>query len=114
MGSRLVVRAAASAAVGALILAAVTGCHQCGLAEHDRVTVSGSPSPAPCCGGGVFKDIVLAGRTSDAEFSLSNTNMPTEAGGVDAYLVPTSCGSLFDGPYPGAAPLCSIYAGPAR
>jgi len=87
----------------------------CGRAEHDRVSVAPSQTGAvPCCGGAVFQDVKLEGQTSDAEFSLANTNIPTQPGGVDAFLVPTSCQKLFDGPYPGGSPLCTILAGPAK
>jgi hypothetical protein len=90
----------------------ITACdHHCGLGERDRVSVQG---PVPCCGGASFQDVSLRGETSGAEFSLANTAMPTQEGGVDAFIVPTSCQKLFDGPYPGAAPLCTIHAGPAK
>ena len=93
-------------------LAASSACdHRCGLGEHGRVTVSGS---AACCGVATVRDIALSGQTSDSEFSLSNTAFPTDPGGVDAFLVPTSCEKLFDGAYPGGAPLCNVYAGPAK
>jgi hypothetical protein len=97
-------------------LAASSGCdHHCGLGEHGRVTVTNDAlGPAPCCGIGTHRDVALSARTSDPEFSLSNVDFPTEAGGVDAFLVPTTCEKLFDGPYPGAAPLCTVYAGPAK
>jgi len=89
--------------------------HHCGLGEHARVTVNTSQTGrVPCCGGALYQDVMLKGATSDREFSLSNTAFPAEAGGVDAFLVPTSCQKLFDGPYPGAAPLCTICSGPAR
>lgn len=92
------------------------GCdHRCGLGERRRITVSNAQAgPVPCCGGAAHQDVTLKGETSDAEFSLANTARPTEAGGVDAFLVPTSCEKLFDGPYPGAPPLCTILAGPAK
>lgn len=54
------------------------------------------------------------GRTKDAESELVSTAKPAQPGIVDAYLVPTSCAKLFEGDYPGSAPLCPIYAGPAR
>ena len=49
----------------------------------------------------------------DSEFDLSNVAMPAQPGLVDAFLVPTSCAKLFDGAYPGAAPLCQVLSGPA-
>jgi hypothetical protein len=105
-----------SAVVLVAALAAAGACdHHCGLGEHDRVTVTpGQAGPVPCCGGAAYYDVALKGATSDPEFSLANTAFPTEAGGVDAFLVPTSCQKLFDGPYPGAAPLCTIHSGPAK
>lgn len=105
-------RTAGVCVVAGALLTGLTACdHRCGLGEHDRLTVSGPPLAG---GGGLYQDISLKGETSDAEFSLSNTAFPSQPGGVDAYLVPTSCEKLFDGPYPGAAPLCTIYLGPAR
>jgi hypothetical protein len=111
MGLPFVVRVTACALTGGLFLGALSGCHRCGLGEHDRVTVTGVVDGSA---GAAFKDVALKGQTSDAEFSLSNTNMPTQPGGVDAFLVQTSCNKLFDGPYPGAAPLCPILDGPAK
>jgi hypothetical protein len=108
MGLSSIARAAFLVAV-CVFLAACD--HHCGLGEHDRVTVQNS---VPCCGEAKFHDVSLRGETSDAEFSLANTAMPTQPGAVDAFLVPTSCQKLFDGPYPGAAPLCAIHAGPAK
>jgi hypothetical protein len=91
---------------------AVSGCdHHCGLGERDRVTLSGSVA---CCGAGTYRDVTLRGATSDPEFSLSNTAFPASGGGGDAYLVPASCETLFTGTYPGAAPQCQIYLGPAH
>ena len=108
------VRVAFAPVVLAFALSAGCG-HTCGLGEHDRVTTStGQAGPVDCCGGSVFRDLALMGKTSDAEFSLSNVNYPTEPGGVDAFLVSTSCQRLFDGSYPGAAPLCPILTGPAK
>jgi hypothetical protein len=100
----------------AFALGALAACdHHCGLGERDRVTVSPAQAgTVPCCGGAAFVDIPLNGQTSDPEFSLSNVAMPTQPGGVDAYLVPTSCQKLFDGPYPDATPLCTILLGPAK
>jgi hypothetical protein len=84
----------------------------CGLGLHDRITVTDSAAGRPpCCGGSTFKDVPLS-VTGDTEFQLASTAMPSKPGLVDAFLVPTSCGKLFDGPYPGAAPLCQIYLGP--
>lgn len=83
----------------------------CGLGLHDRVTVSAPPF-VPCCGGFIFKDVSLSGN-GKSEFDLSNVGVPSVPGLVDAFLVPTSCAKLFDGSYPGAAPLCQVYSGPA-
>lgn len=97
-------------------LAAASGCsHACGLGQHARVTVSeGQAGPVQGSGGSAYQDVSLKGATSDPEFNLSNVAFPTEPGGVDAFLVPTTCNKLFDGPYPGATPLCTIHAGPAK
>jgi len=96
--------------------AVFAGCgHTCGLHERDRVTTTaGQAGAVACCGGSVFRDLALTGKTSDAEFSLSNTAFPTEPGGVDAFLVSTSCQKLFEGPYPGTGPLCPVLSGPAK
>ena len=84
----------------------------CGLGLHDRVTVTdGSAGRVPCCGGSSFMDVPLS-VNGDTEFQLASTAMPTKPGLVDAFLVPASCSKLFDGAYPGAAPLCQIYLGP--
>ena len=116
MGFSCRARAGGLATLSAALLIASSGCdHQCGLGERDRVTVTAAQSgPAPANGGAAHQDISLKGATSDAEFSLSNVAMPAEAGGVDAYLVPTTCDRLFDGDYPGGTPFCKIYLGPAK
>lgn len=116
MGFSSLVRTAGVSVAASAVLVAVGACdHRCGLGEHDRLTVgSATAGPVPGGGGAAYQDVSLKGDTSDAEFSLSNTAFPTEPGGVDAYLVSTSCDKLFDGSYPGAAPLCTIYLGPAR
>ncbi|HEY2432729.1 MAG TPA: hypothetical protein VGI12_08635 [Vicinamibacterales bacterium] len=116
MGPLPLARAVPIAIVLALLAASETACHNCGLAEHDRVTVSPTQSAGlvPGDGGAVYQDISLKAATSDPEFSLSNTNYATEPGGVDAFLVPTTCETLFEGGYPGGTPLCKIYVGPAK
>jgi len=109
MGPFSVFRAALFVAACAFVFPACD--KHCGLGERDRVVVTNT---IPCCGVATFQDVALRGESGDAEFSLANTAMPTQPGAVDAFLVPTSCQKLFDGPYPGAAPLCAIHAGPAR
>jgi hypothetical protein len=86
----------------------------CGLALHDRVPVTANAPRVPCCGGSAFADVNLAATDGgDAEFDLaSSAVLATQQGTFDAFLVPTSCASLFDGPYPGGAPLCRVYLGP--
>jgi hypothetical protein len=92
----------------------------CGLGRHDSVTLTSLPGlpnsitsgPVPCCDGFLFNDVSLMGN-GDAEFDLANTAMPAQPGRVDAFLVRTSCVRLFNGPYPGAAPLCQVLTGPA-
>jgi hypothetical protein len=92
--------------------AASCGCGSCGLGLHDRITVTdASAGRVPSLGGSSFKDVALS-ATGDTEFQLASTAMPAKPGLVDAFLVPTSCTKLFDGPYPGAAPLCQVYLGP--
>lgn len=116
MGNSSRVRTAGVSVVAAALLAGVSACdHRCGLGEHARLSVtSAQTGPVAGNGGAAYQDLPLRGATSDAEFSLSNTSVRSEAGGVDAYLVPTSCSKLFDGPYPGGTPLCPIYLGPAK
>ena len=114
MGTNLSRRAAACLVL-ALAVAASDCDHHCGLGEHDRITVDSSQTgPTPAGGGAVYRDVALKGATSDPEFTLTNIARPAEAGGVDAFIVATSCGKLFDGPYPGGTPRCSILAGPAK
>jgi len=109
MGLSFLVRAALVASACAVFLPACD--KHCGLGERDHVVVT---NVIPCCGVATFLDVPLRGETSDAEFSLANTAMPAQPGAVDAFLVPTSCQKLFDGPYPGGAPLCAIHVGPVK
>jgi hypothetical protein len=102
IGMRALVAAAA-------LVSSVSCGSQCGLSLQDRVTLEGD---VPCCAGSLFRDVSLIGQ-GDSEFDLSNVAMAARPGLVDAFLVPTSCAKLFDGPYPGAAPLCRVYSGPA-
>ena len=111
MGHISVTRLAVLAAIVVGLTGTVACDHHCGLGERDRTPVSGVVAAG---GNAAFHDLSLKGATSDAEFSLANTAAPTQAGGVDAFLVPTSCQKLFDGPYPGASPLCTILTGPAK
>jgi hypothetical protein len=86
----------------------------CGLGLHDRVTVAtNTPGNVSCCDGAVYRDVSLMGRAGDPEFDLANTALPAEGAPADAFLVPTSCLKLFDGPYPGSTPLCQVLIGPA-
>jgi hypothetical protein len=73
------------------------------------VTQTSDGDRVPCCGGFVTKDLVLLPET-EGEVDLTNVLQYPEP--VDAFLVPTSCTRLFDGAYPGAQPLCQVYAGP--
>jgi hypothetical protein len=81
----------------------------CGLGLHDNQNWSAGVES----GEGKFRDFSLSPQRGDMEIDLSNTAMPTTPGTVDAYLTATSCTKLFDGPYPGATPLCRILVGPA-
>lgn len=105
---RRVVGPIALSLVAAALLVSCGG-GNCGLGLHDRITITGR---APSLDGSSFKDVALS-VTGDTEFQLASTAMPSRPGLVDAFLVPTSCARLFDGPYPGAAPLCQVYLGPA-
>jgi hypothetical protein len=97
-----------------LAAAAAASCGStCGLGIHGRMSfASNSAGTVTCCGGFAFKDVALTGN-DDPEFDLASTSQPAKPGLVDAFLVPTSCGKLFDGPYPGATPLCQVLLGPA-
>jgi len=98
-----------SLAFAVVTASAIEGCsHRCGLGEHARVTAEGGVAAA----GSTFQDVTLAAETSDPEFSLASTASVGEA--ADAFLVPTSCDQLFDQPYPGATPRCTVYAGPVK
>jgi hypothetical protein len=113
MGIRSALRIAFAPVILGCALSA--GCdHHCGLGERARLTTTESQAGPVAVAGAAFRDLALAGKTSDAEFSLANTAFATEPAGVDAFLVSTSCQRLFDGAYPGAAPLCPILAGPAK
>lgn len=90
----------------------LTACgHECGLGLHNQVTVKSNSvnETVPCCGGSWTKDVPLP-SAGDGEFDISNVAQFPEP--VDAFLIPTSCSALFNGPYPGAAPLCQVYLGP--
>jgi hypothetical protein len=95
-----------------LAAAATVSCGSvCGLAIHNRLTYSNSAGAVPCCGGFTFKDVTLTAN-GDTEFQLASTARPAVPGLVDAFLVPASCGKLFEGAYPGAVPLCQVLLGP--
>ena len=95
-------------ALGLSAAAAVSCGSNCGLGFRGRVPLSGD---VPCCGASSFRDVPLSVK-GDTEFQLASTAFGAAPALVDAFLVPTSCGKLFDGPYPGATPLCQIYLGP--
>jgi len=62
----------------------------------------------------VFKDFTLRPQSGEMEIDLASTSFAATTPGVtDAYLTETSCAKLFDGAYPGAAPLCKVLVGPA-
>ena len=98
--------------IGGIVAAtlAIASCGSvCGLGLRQRTNVRGT---VLCCGASTFSDVALSAE-SDTEFDLASTEKPTTPGTIDAFLVPTSCTKLFDGPYPGATPLCQVFLGPA-
>ena len=98
----------AAAALLAAIAPLLPSCGSaCGLALAGRTNVQ---LTVECCGNAAFKDVPVAG-TSAAEYDLSNVLSPSQAGVVDAFLVPTSCSKLVDGPYPGSPLLCQPLIG---
>jgi hypothetical protein len=97
--------------VVAAMFASAFACRgSCGLGLRDRVTVEGNVAPG---GGSFFQDVVLKPERGDMEIDLANTAHPAQSGLLDAYLTNTNCAKLFDGPYPGSAPLCKVLVGPA-
>jgi hypothetical protein len=100
----------------ALVLAGCGAGGSCGLGLHDRVTeksTAGAPNTeVPCCGAALSFDVELAGQ-GDAQFDLSNVSAVSAPNLVDAFLTSTSCAHLFNGPYPGSAPMCDLLVGPA-
>ncbi len=110
MTCRRLVRAfGVSALIGCL---AVGSCQRlCGLHLDHQVTFGDPSKPAvPCCGGFFANDVDLS--ASDLQVDLSNVRTATPPAVVDAFLTSSSCTKLFDGPYPGSTPLCTIYLGP--
>src|SRR5215471_3165366 len=95
----------------AVTCATTFGCaHQCGLGVHQSTPWSGDVQP----GESVFQDFTLSPQAGEMEIDLSSTSYAaTTPGSTDAYVTATSCAKLFDGPYPGPAPLCKFLVGPA-
>ena len=105
---RIRIAHALAAAVMATALVACNG--PCGLALHRRATAEGTVAP----GASFFQDFPLRPEKGDMEIDLSNSDkLGQPIGPHDAYLTDTSCAKLFDGPYPGSAPLCKVLVGPA-
>ena len=97
------------AVLGLICGAAVwSACDRCSFRNLDRLTTSGT---LDCCGSSAQHDVTILPGT-DRQVDLANTRIPTVAGNVDLWLAPADCEKLFDGPYPGAAPLCRTYLGP--
>jgi hypothetical protein len=93
----------------AAALSATQACGHCGLGLHASTPWSGGVAP----GAAVFQDFPLSPQKGDMEIDLASTSYAvTTPGTTDAYLTDTSCAKLFDGPYPGAAPLCKVLIGP--
>jgi len=97
-------------ALAVVACATTGGCGRCGLGLHQSTPWSGDVQP----GESVFKDFTLSPQLGEMEIDLSSTSFAATTPGVtDAYLTETSCAKLFDGTYPGAAPLCKVLVGPA-
>lgn len=91
------------------IVATAPACRRCGLGLHESTPWSGSVSP----GALTFRDFPLSPREGEMEIDLSSASFAaTTPGTADAFLTETSCAKLFDGPYPGAGPLCTVVIGP--
>src|SRR5215831_16057924 len=87
----------------AVACATTSGCQRCGLGLHQTTPWSGDVQT----GESVFKDFTLSPQSGEMEIDLSSTSYAaTTPGTTDAYLTETSCAKLFEGPYPGSAPLC--------
>ena len=93
----------------ACVFAITPACAHCGLGLHASTPYSDGVAP----GASVFRDFPLSPQAGNMEIDLSSTSLAaTTPGTTDAYLTDTSCAKLFDGPYPGAAPLCKVLIGP--
>lgn len=80
-------------------------CAHCGLGLHQSTPWSGSVAP----GAAVFQDFPLSPQAGGMEITLASTSYAgSTPGTTDAFLTETSCAKLFDGPYPGATPLCKV------
>ena len=93
------------------VLAAITVAGRgetCGLGLHRRITLN-SPQRVPCCGGSLYQDVDLT--APNIQIDLANVQFTGQAP-VDGFMTTTSCQKLFDGEYPGASPLCTVYLGP--
>jgi hypothetical protein len=107
MGRTRIAHALAAASM-VTVLVACNG--PCGLALHRRATADGTVAP----GASFFQDFLLRPEKGDMEIDLSNSDKVAQpVGPHDAYLTDTSCAKLFDGPFPGSAPLCKVLVGPA-
>ena len=73
----------------------------------------GDAATLACCGASAYRDVTIPSIDKE-EVDLTNTLFPTEPGLVDVFLTDTSCAKLFDGPYPGGAPLCQTHLGPTQ
>ena len=92
-------------AVSSLVLG---GCDRCSFRILDRQTARGT---LECCGAFAVHEVAVKSGTN-RQVDLANSQSPVPAGLVDLWLVPASCERLFDGPYPGSVPQCTVLIGP--
>lgn len=64
-----------------------------------------------CCGAFAVHEVVVRPGTN-RQVDIANHRKPAQATLVDLWLAPATCQRLFDGPYPGARPLCPVLIGP--
>ena len=88
-----------------------SACHSCPFRLLWTMRV-GAPM-LDCCGASVHQDVTIP-SAEGGEVDLDSTQFPGETGHVDAWLVEVGCDRLFDGPYPGASPLCRTFIGPVQ
>ncbi len=79
--------------------------------SSDPKTLSEPPTPVPCCGAFLYRDVDLTAKVIQ---QVDVANAQVNNGHVDAFLTATTCTKLFTDAYDGSAvqPLCKVYIGP--